>query len=674
MASSGRLIEYQVNNFKSGVISQRFNGNIDTKDYSEGATEIKNGIVLTSGGVTYRAGTEKVENYLFHNPAIKSFNFKYVNGDSFVVHVSFNATSGAVTFTILDIETMTIPIAFVLALPDWSTAAVENMKTVSDGRKVYMASRGFKPLVLSYNGTAFSIGYFTLTVAWPAGYISGDITSATNDCPGAVAIYEGRLLWGGSINNPMLFWGSRAGVFTDYSYGTPVTDADGYEKAVTVPNATSINWMIGMGPLFFGTDAGIAIKSSRYEIMTSLTSSFTLMASAYGTSEVQGFIMGGEVFFVEKGGKKIRMAKYSNESESYFSPELTYRCENLFDSPIRAVSYQQIPESILWVLLESGKLLSMAYEPTYDVYAWSEHSFGFDKPITSISVSSVGDEEFLFLTAEDDGDGYHHVLKMEKLFEPDQYEMNYLDLAVKGDLGAEVVGGMFADSGPDYPCFVTLVAFPDLVDGSFYRIRVYTTPSLYENIHYRVFEVEYDAVNEWFFFKNTDGTYLSVDGGISGSISVGLQLVTKTISAASIYWNDLVYVYADGAYYGPVQSVAGVVSTEEYVNRYVVGYKYDMTVKPVPPAAGKWRMKRIIHVAAERYRSLGGKVGPVVTNLEPFPTDTPPTLDTVPPLETGVVKVPHRGGSGYYGDTVIVQDLPLPFTLLALMYTIEMED
>jgi len=76
----------------------------------------------------------------------------------------------------------------------------------------------------------------------------------------------------------------------------------------------------------------------------------------------------------------------------------------------------------------------------------------------------------------------------------------------------------------------------------------------------------------------------------------------------------------------------------------------------------------------EMMESLGGEVGSDTDHLEKIPVTSVPVLNSAPVMNNGTVKIPFPGGSEYNGDIILIQNRPIPFTVLSLICYVEIGD
>lgn len=135
----------------------------------------------------------------------------------------------------------------------------------------------------------------------------------------------------------------------------------------------------------------------------------------------------------------------------------------------------------------------------------------------------------------------------------------------------------------------------------------------------------------------------------------------------------IVQVLADGAQH-PDRTVSGAqIILQSPASVVHVGLGYRTTIIPTRIEAGaadgtaQGKTKRINKVVIRLLNTLGAKAGPSLSALQeiPFRTGSMP-MDTAPPLFTGDKDVDFGGDYDFDGRIVVVQDAPLPMTLVAI--------
>ena len=142
-----------------------------------------------------------------------------------------------------------------------------------------------------------------------------------------------------------------------------------------------------------------------------------------------------------------------------------------------------------------------------------------------------------------------------------------------------------------------------------------------------------------------------------------------------------VAICADGAKRPPQTVTAGFVRIEEPAASLVhIGLPYRHRIKTLRPevplnTTAQGRAKRIIKAKARVLESMGGRVGTPDGRFEPLLYRTPlDAMTAAVPLFTGDIEVRFPAGFDEEGQMVIEGDDPLPFTLLSIIYEVQIND
>ncbi len=134
-----------------------------------------------------------------------------------------------------------------------------------------------------------------------------------------------------------------------------------------------------------------------------------------------------------------------------------------------------------------------------------------------------------------------------------------------------------------------------------------------------------------------------------------------------------VKILGDGAVIPPgTVDASGNLTLDEYCNKIIVGLPFTSKLLLMPLEAGAYegtaqgRRKRIDRLTARFYRSVGCQTGPDEDHLEPlrFPSSPAPAEHTEP--YTGDLEVPFPGDFETEGNLMLVQDEPLPLTVVGI--------
>ncbi|MCR1002040.1 MAG: hypothetical protein NQ081_05365 [Enterobacter cloacae] len=230
------------------------------------------------------------------------------------------------------------------------------------------------------------------TYAWAYGAWSNDVGYPTK-----VAFYKSRLCFSG--RNKLWF-----SVSSDFENFTPMSDGyqvqadDAINVQIEADSTNAIQWLASSSSLLIGT-AGNEFSCSP----STTTSSFgpdniqIIQESRYGSKGVNTIIVGDTVLFVQRAGRKVRAVTADYQSGTYSSVDLSVIAEHITASGIIDFTWQQEPDYVVWVLLNSGELVGLTYNAEQEVIAWHRHDVGGVVEAVSSIPDPSGDRDDLWM-------------------------------------------------------------------------------------------------------------------------------------------------------------------------------------------------------------------------------------------------------------------------------------
>jgi hypothetical protein len=174
---------------------------------------------------------------------------------------------------------------------------------------------------------------------------------------------------------------------------------------------------------------------------------------------------------------------------------------------------------------------------------------------------------------------------------------------------------------------------------------------------------------------DTDG-FIFVDS----SLSYSGEPVTS-VSGMDHLDGQTVSIWADGSRHPNRVVVDGAISLERSCSTVHVGLQSDAYIRTLPAKAGaangytSGKMKSIARVRPEFYNTIGGKAGQTLDRLEDVNIRASnDRMDETPAMFTGTGDVSFDRTHDRKAQFYIVQDLPGPMTILALMPEIDGTD
>lgn len=227
--------------------------------------------------------------------------------------------------------------------------------------------------------------------------------------PSATGFYEDRLVFAGSKGFPQTFWTSKTGDYYNFGTSIPSADDDGITATLNGGQMNGIKAIIAFGEMLLLTAGGEFKVSGGGKAITG--SNVLSQPQEYrGVSDVNPVTIGSRIIYVQHQGNIIRDLAYSYDVDKYTGDDLNLLASHLFEGhKIISMTYQQIPNSIVWCVRDDGLLLGLTYIKEQDIYAWHQHATAGGK---FVSVCNIGGatEDKLYAVIERGGQYYVEIM------------------------------------------------------------------------------------------------------------------------------------------------------------------------------------------------------------------------------------------------------------------------
>mgnify|MGYP001161617085 FL=1 len=179
-----------------------------------------------------------------------------------------------------------------------------------------------------------------------------------------------------------------------------------------------------------------------------------------------------------------------------------------------------------------------------------------------------------------------------------------------------------------------------------------------------------------FDFGTDVGNAFFVDSGLTYSGSAA-----TTISGLNHLEGQSVAILADGAAHANKTVSSGAITLDRSVTKAQIGLPFTSKLETLRIDAGsamgssQGKNKRIGEVTVRLFRTVGLKIGTSSTELDTIPfRSSSDSMDTALSLFTGDKTAEFNGGYDDDATITIIQDLPLPMTILAIFPTLSVFD
>lgn len=444
-------------------------------------------------------------------------------------------------------------------------------------------------------------------------------------------------------------------------YTTQINPTDGFEVTWSEDGA-SIKWLSGQNALVLGTEAGPFTIVTDTNLLTPDSTFNRTRASAFACDDVPAIVANENIFFPERGGKKLRQMIYSDEQKTYLTPDVMSMAQGIAGSGIKQMAYTLVPESRIWAVTDDGDALVFLLDSVNQVYAWSKLTFDGDAESVAVMPTTGEDRVYFLVERTIDSSTVRHIeYLMPEDWGDDQEDAFYVRCGITSDGGtaATVTGITKAD-----PAVITFSAGHGFSNDEL--IRISSVAGMTE------------VNDEVYMLKNNAGNTfeLNVEAGTSDIDSSGFTAYTSGGTAIQVYSEiavahlegETVDICVDGAVQAQETVDSGAITLTRAGTVVHVGLPYISTAVPMPIPQARNHLKKITEMWIELYETLGLKVGPSASNLDAIHFRGTENMGEALPLHTGNKEIGFDGDYEYDGTVYVVHDQPLPATILSLWY------
>jgi hypothetical protein len=497
--------------------------------------------------------------------------------------------------------------------------------------------------------------------------------------PNTVTIHEQRVAYGGNnIDNPDTIWETEVGEYERFGFNTPILDTDALSYVLNSNQVNAIEWIRSHGELMVGTtgDEWRIAAGSQSNTITP-TSIDARTKSNTGSASVKPIIAGDILFFLNRNKDRVFALGYSLEADAYKPIDMTILARNLFDGyQITEWAYQQTPDSVIWMIRDDGKMLSLSFNNDQDIWAWSWHDTVGTFESVCVVPETTGDIVYLIVKRTIDGSDVRYVEVMQpRIADEDQYDYYSVDCGLIHNTPKLITNITTAN-----PLVITSAGH-NFSDG--FRIRIDGVVGM-TPLNGNYYLVANKTANT---FELTDlaGNPISSVGWANYISGGEARWAKNSLSGLSHLEGETVSILADGSVVAQQAVSSGNVTNFGVFGGVVhVGLPYDVDIKTLPhdyvtangqtsQGRGKKLVKTNIYFNKTGAAAVGsdedGTLYDVSFNVE---TDT----DAPPPLFTGVAETKVEDVYDKLTHTFIRRkgEEPLPIEVVGIISEVDFSD
>ncbi len=226
-----------------------------------------------------------------------------------------------------------------------------------------------------------------------------------------------------------------ASVVDDYYNFRVGSDADmAMQLTLASDNQSQICWLSTTRGMLFGTSEGEWTLESRDGTGLSPTNVAFRQQSSVGSENLGSHSVENSIFYVQRGGKRLREISYKLESDGYSSTDTSLLAEPLFKSGIKKWAVQRGSSTRVWVLMNDNTVAVLVTDNVQKVSAWQRVAMSDSAIVTDIAClpSSFQHDDEVWLMVKRHGD--EHCLECITGEEVYLDSFQYFDSATRGEL------------------------------------------------------------------------------------------------------------------------------------------------------------------------------------------------------------------------------------------------
>jgi hypothetical protein len=496
--------------------------------------------------------------------------------------------------------------------------------------------------------------------------------AATGDYPACGALYQERLMVGGSNNNPTQLNGS---VEDDYPDFICDPNADDYAVQYTLVS-NQVNQLLNMvgtpNALVIGTSGGVWVVVGSNNSSLSQTNVTALQQSSGGVSSLQPQVVNGSAIFVSRSSRIVTFLAYNFVTNAWDNTDLTRLNRNITigtsaeTSGLAQTAFQMEPYPIYWAVRNDGQLIGQVFNTQDQVYAWFRVKMEGGLIESVARISGQGQEDQIVVVVNRTINGV---------------TQRYVEYFMPQELFGQLSNAFFVNCGLQWqgvgPFTITGItnAVPAVVTAPGHTLVNGETVAI-ANAQ-GMTQVNTNPLQAW-TVANVSGNTFQLQGSDStawGAYTGGgtAEQVTNQVTGMSYLMGQNVTAVGDEAVIFTGIVTADTVVFDSYANLITIGLPYASTIEPMNPVLGdqkntsKSKRQKFTRVNLSMYESVGGMVGTDANHLynidytqgtpNPLPPGSPATLFT------GNVINDLDAEWTDEGTITIVHSDPFPYTL-----------
>lgn len=194
---------------------------------------------------------------------------------------------------------------------------------------------------------------------------------ASGEYPRAVELFQQRIWFGGTDEDPDGVFASRSGSFRSFADEEIVVDSS--PIANVLAGANNVRYLMGTKNMLVFTQQG-EWTFDNGQSATITPSSGAISESDWGVSNVKPIRVGKTILFVEQSGRVVRDIGYDLASDGFGGIDVSAASDHIFENAsVTRWCYARKPYRICFAVLSNGEAAALSYDREQEIFGWSRH-------------------------------------------------------------------------------------------------------------------------------------------------------------------------------------------------------------------------------------------------------------------------------------------------------------
>ncbi len=305
---------------------------------------------------------------------------------------------------------------------------------------------------------------------------------ARNGYPIFSGLHQGRLWFGGFSGLPTTLIASGVNDFANFQVSS--ADDSALHLTLATDNQSRICWVCPTRSLLVGTtDSEWTLSGSEGGTITPSNAAFVRQSSV-GCEIMDAQGVENTVFYVQRGGKRLREISYKLTADGFTSTDTSLLSEHLFAAGVKSYAVQRGTDTRIWVMMRDNTLAVLTTNTEQQVTAWQRISLQGRKVLQLATMPSrAGAEDEVWLVVLNERSNTCSIERMvPDLFVDGAVSKALTSPAVNvGKHLAGLKGVLYPADNPSVAVKVTIGADGRFIMPGFEKGRIYTVGAVFSS-------------------------------------------------------------------------------------------------------------------------------------------------------------------------------------------------